>query len=133
VQSNFMEGIVQTIAAACGPAGVLFVDDLHWADAATLGLLSYMARRNKGRPLFVLVTWRIEEVQTGHPLRGLLAEAERAGVAGRLVLSRLTSASIAELVGAPHAERACPCLSTRRRRWLASQRGCPSTSSNISK
>jgi len=81
------------------PPGVLFLDDLHWADDASLSLLTYLVRRLDDKPLYVLLTWRAEEVPEGHRLRELLAEIRRSGVATALTLERLSPASVEELVG----------------------------------
>ncbi|MFQ5813568.1 MAG: AAA family ATPase, partial [Anaerolineae bacterium] len=99
-QSRFFEGISQVLLAVCGgpPPGVLFFDDLHWADAASLDLLTYLVRRLRGRPLCILVTWRSGQVSAGHRLRHLLAEAQRAGTATLLPLSRLSLSAVMELV-----------------------------------
>jgi len=35
---------------------VLFLDDLHWADASTIDMLAYVARRVPSNPVLVVVT-----------------------------------------------------------------------------
>ena len=100
-RSRFYEGVIRALLAVLGgpPPGVLFLDDLQWADEASLDLLTYLVRRLDDRPLLVLVTWRPEEVPEGHRLRGLLAEARRSGGTAVLGLGRLDPASVRELVG----------------------------------
>jgi DNA-binding SARP family transcriptional activator len=101
-QSRFFEGIVHVLLAVCGgpSPGVLFIDDVHWADASSLDLLAYLVRRPRpGRRLCVVLTWRDELVQPDHDLRGLLTEAQRARKATVLRLSRLDRAAVEELVG----------------------------------
>ncbi|MBI3977827.1 MAG: AAA family ATPase [Chloroflexi bacterium] len=99
-QTRFFEGISQVLLAVSeGTApGVLFVDDLHWADAASLDLLTYLVRRLHGRPLCILATWRSELVPAGHRLRTLLSDAQRARMATVLSLPRLSESAVAELV-----------------------------------
>ena len=98
--SRFYEGVIRALLAVLAgpPPGVLSLDDLHWADEASLDLLTYLVRRLDDKPLLVLVTWRPEEVPEGHRLRGLLAEARRSGKATVLGLGRLDPASVRELV-----------------------------------
>ena len=80
--------------------GVLFLDDVQWADDASLDLLTYIVRRMRGQPLLVLVTWRGKDVGSGHRLRRLLAEAERNAYGELLHLTRLPGPIlIRELVG----------------------------------
>jgi predicted ATPase len=99
-QSRFFEGISQVLLAVCDGTtpGILFFDDLHWADTASLDLLAYLVRRLRGKPLYVLVAWRSEQVPVTHRLRALLAEARRAGMATLLPLPRLSRSAIVELV-----------------------------------
>ncbi len=101
-QSRFFEGVSQVLLALSGgdPPGLLFFDDLHWADEASLSLLAYLVRRLQGRPLCILVTWRDDRVPVGHRLHNLLAEAQRAGVATHLSLSRLSQPEVMALVKA---------------------------------
>jgi DNA-binding SARP family transcriptional activator/Tfp pilus assembly protein PilF len=100
-RTRFFEGVVRGLLAVLGgpPPGVLFLDDLHWADDASLDLLTYLARRLDDKPLYVLVTWRGEEIAEGHRLRELLAEVRRSGAATVLALGRLDPAAVEEMVG----------------------------------
>ena len=103
-QSRFFEGLTRVLLAVCGgpSPGILFIDDVHWADTSSLDLLAYLVRR-LGRPgwrLCVVLTWRGEEVPADHRLRGLLTEVQRAGVATVIRLPRLDQGAVQELVGA---------------------------------
>ncbi|MGE5262443.1 MAG: ATP-binding protein [Acidobacteriota bacterium] len=100
--SRFFEGISQVLMAILSSRmpGVLFIDDLQWADVASLDLLTYLIQRLRGRPLFVLCTGRGEEIPAGHRLHQMLVEAQRGGLATRMVLSRLDASAVMELANA---------------------------------
>lgn len=99
---RFFEAVAELLFAACaGPApGVIFVDDVHWADSASLDLLAFVARRLSGRGALLLLSWRDEEVPADHQLRALLAEQRRAGRAELLALAPLDPAAVAALARA---------------------------------
>lgn len=116
-QAHFFEGMAQVLSALVGGLrpGLVTVDDLHWADAATVDLLAYLIRRLRGRPLFLVATWRAEEAPAGHPLRLLLAEALRAGLGTHLTLDRLGRADVEALSTAVNpAGRALPAATVER-------------------
>ena len=100
-RSRFFGEVVRVLLTVLDgpPPGVLFLDDLHWADDASLSLLTYLVRRLDDKPICVLLTWRVEEVHERHRLRELLAEARRSGRATTLTLQRLSPASVEDLVG----------------------------------
>jgi predicted ATPase/DNA-binding SARP family transcriptional activator len=100
-RSRFFAEVVRVLQAILNgpPPGVLFLDDLHWADDASLGLLNYLIRRLDDKPLCVLLTRRMEGVPEGTRLRELLAGARRSGTATVLTLERLSPESVEELVG----------------------------------
>ncbi len=112
-RSRFFGEVVRVLLKVLDgpPPGVLFLDDLHWADDASLSLLTYLVRRLDDKPLYVLLTWRAEEVHEVQRLRELLAEARRSGRATTLTLQRLDRASVEELVG--HAVPGAGMLGTR--------------------
>ncbi|MDX3112336.1 AAA family ATPase [Streptomyces scabiei] len=69
---------------------VLVLEDLHWADASTRHLLSYLLRTLRTGRLVVLATYRADDIHRRHPLRPLLAELDRLRTVRRLELARLT-------------------------------------------
>lgn len=102
-QTRFFEGVTRTLLATCGAEpgtspGILFLDDLQWADDASLDLLAYLTRRRHSQSLLVLAAWREEEVPEDHRLRALIDETRRAGAASILPLERLERADVEELV-----------------------------------
>jgi len=61
---------------------VLVLDDLQWADSASINLLFHLGRRLKRRRLMILGAYRPEEVAIGrgdkpHPLEKLITESKR--------------------------------------------------------
>jgi PAS domain S-box-containing protein len=78
---------------------VLFVDDLQWADAHTLGLLEHLAREHSDGEMLLVLAYRDDEVDALHPLHRLLAQLREAGT--RLIdigLGPLSAASVEALV-----------------------------------
>ncbi len=101
-QVRFYEAVCELLLHALGGSahGAVFVDDAHWADEASLGLLVFLAHRLAGRPLLLLVSWRPEAVASDHPIGRLLADARRDRSARVLALGRLSVADVTALVGA---------------------------------
>ena len=61
---------------------ILILDDLHWADSASISLLFHLGRRIGDRRILILGTYRAAEVAFGrdgnrHPLDKVLAEFKR--------------------------------------------------------
>ena len=83
-----------------GPT-VLVVEDLHWADSATLDLLRHVGRRVDDLPAMLLLTYRADEIGREHPLQGVLGNLGGRAVR-RLPLGRLSAGAVAELAtGSP--------------------------------
>ncbi len=73
---------------------VVVVEDLHWADPATLDVVRFLARMLRSCRLLVVVSYRSDDVGRGHPLRAALAELERNRRVSRILLERLDSAQV---------------------------------------
>lgn len=74
---------------------LLILEDLHWADAATLALLKTLAGTLRGSHLTLVMTYRSDDVGRGHPLRPVLAEFERNRTVISLLVERLALADVA--------------------------------------
>ena len=85
-----------------GPAGtatIAVMEDVHWADEATIDLLSYLGRRISRRPALVLVTYRDNEVPEDHPFRLVLGDLATQRGTRRMQLSPLTVDAVRALAG----------------------------------
>jgi hypothetical protein len=76
---------------------VLVIEDVHWADDATLDALRYLIRRIGSLPAVLVLTYRDDELSHEHALTGLLAQAARSEDVRRLPLRRLTADAVRQL------------------------------------
>lgn len=79
---------------------IMIVEDLHWADDASLELFAYLARRIRHKPVLLIGTYRSDEVDRRHPLRPTLGELANARVTRELTLPRLGAAATLEILRA---------------------------------
>jgi DNA-binding CsgD family transcriptional regulator len=100
-------------AAAQRPLA-LFLDDMQWADAATLDLLPALARALDAEPVLLLVAYRSDDVPREHPLRRLRSELRRDHRLHELALASFDRAATAMLLetvlGAPASPSLCEAL-----------------------
>ncbi len=71
-------------------ATVLVLEDVHWADEATLDVLKLLARRAQTVPALVLVSYRDDELDRAHPLRVVVGRARAAQGTRRVKLMPLS-------------------------------------------
>ncbi|MBA3428110.1 MAG: AAA family ATPase [Actinobacteria bacterium] len=76
--------------------GLVVLDDLHWADDATLDLLRVVGRRLRDLSILVIGTYRDDEVGGSHPLRLALGDLP-AGVVTELRLPPLSADAVGAL------------------------------------
>jgi transposase-like protein len=77
---------------------VLVLDDLHWADGATLGLLTHLAREIGRARILVCGTYRDTDLDRRHPLAQALADLGREDLFSRISLRGLSLAETDEYV-----------------------------------
>jgi DNA-binding CsgD family transcriptional regulator/tetratricopeptide (TPR) repeat protein len=78
---------------------VAVIEDVHWADEATIDLLSFLGRRLGRVPALLLATYRDDEVADDHPLRIVLGDLATQRATRRMRLPPLTAEAVRELVG----------------------------------
>lgn len=82
------------------PPTVLVLEDVHWADEATLDMLGVLARRVGSVPVLLVASYRDEELDRSHPLRLVLGELAAAPGLVRIVLAPLSRDAVAALASA---------------------------------
>jgi class 3 adenylate cyclase/tetratricopeptide (TPR) repeat protein len=93
----------QAVAAALirelavrGPT-VLVLEDLHWADEATLDVIALLGRKIETVPALAVLTYRDDELDRRHPLRIVLGAFARARALRRVDLAPLSRDALARL------------------------------------
>ena len=79
---------------------VFIVDDLHWADSATLLMLEFLVRETADSRMLVLGTYRDAVVTSGHPLSQTLGNLVRERHYRRIQMGGLTQREVGEFVEA---------------------------------
>ncbi|MBI2863023.1 MAG: DUF2791 family P-loop domain-containing protein [Chloroflexi bacterium] len=77
---------------------VLFIDDLHWTDPASLDLLHYLARGLAGERALLLTTYSAEAMDTSRNLRKMVEWLVQAGMAEEIAVPRLNPEAVGSLV-----------------------------------
>jgi DNA-binding CsgD family transcriptional regulator/tetratricopeptide (TPR) repeat protein len=80
---------------------ILVLEDLHWADEATLDVLRLLGRRIESFPALVVATYRDDELERDHPLRIVLGELITNAGVRRLMIAPLSRVAVAKLAE-PH-------------------------------
>jgi predicted ATPase len=77
---------------------VLVLDDLHWADKATIAMLRHVARNNASKAVLLLGAYRDVELDRQHPLAAALADLRRETAFERIPLKGLAAGEVGELL-----------------------------------
>ena len=80
-----------------GPLPVVVIEDVHWADEATLDLLGFLARRIREIAVLLIVSYRNDELADTHPLRIALGHLAVQRCARRLPLAPLSAQAVRKL------------------------------------
>lgn len=89
----------QAELSASAAFSVVVMEDVHWADEATIDLLSFLGRRLGRMPALLLVTYRDDELGEDHPLRVVLGDLATQRATRRMRLPALSVAAVRALVG----------------------------------
>jgi DNA-binding CsgD family transcriptional regulator/tetratricopeptide (TPR) repeat protein len=92
---QFFSEVLQRLTGA-GQATLLVVEDIHWADDATLDLVRFLGRRISGTDLLLIVTARNDAAEGQRRLRRALAEVPAAAVV-RMEVPLLSEGAVSRL------------------------------------
>jgi DNA-binding CsgD family transcriptional regulator len=77
---------------------LLVIEDLHWADASTRHLVTFLARMLHRERVAIIGTYRTDDLDRRHPLRGVIAELLRLPMVALVELGPLPAAALAEIL-----------------------------------
>ena len=96
------EDLFRALLGQIGASGVLdvvVVEDIHWADEATLDLLRYLSRRLRDVAVLLIATYRDDGLAAGDPLRVTLGDLASQRCTRRIGLMPLSPEAVRRLAG----------------------------------
>lgn len=91
--AKFVEGITHNDKPL-----VLFLDDVQWADYSSLQLVEKLVLDNHLQRLFVICSYRQNEIHEGHPLFASIARIEKSREVTRIHLKPLNEEDVQSLI-----------------------------------
>jgi DNA-binding CsgD family transcriptional regulator/tetratricopeptide (TPR) repeat protein len=89
-----------------GTLHVVVIEDLHWADEATIDLLCFLGRRVRNAAMLLIGTYRDDDAETSDLLRLALGELARQRSTRRIVLAPLSADAVSVLAAGSGLETA---------------------------
>jgi DNA-binding CsgD family transcriptional regulator/tetratricopeptide (TPR) repeat protein len=91
--------VAAALLAELGSAGtaVVVLEDVHWADEASLDVIRLLARRIEAVPALLVLSYRDDELDRSHPLRLVLGDLSGGGRVARVELVGLSHAAVVTL------------------------------------
>jgi DNA-binding CsgD family transcriptional regulator len=80
-----------------GHRWIWVIEDIHWADGATLDLLRFLSRRIASLPLLLVASYRDDEISDRHPLAVALGDLATCAALTRIGLQPLSRDAVAQL------------------------------------
>ncbi len=97
----FFEGVTQFVRNISDETPLLFLlDDLQWADTASLRLIAYLARQVPSHRLLLILSFRDSDVGENEPLRGTLSELRKDHLLSDVAIRRMAAEPSQRLVSA---------------------------------
>jgi tetratricopeptide (TPR) repeat protein/predicted Ser/Thr protein kinase len=96
-KDRMMREMGDALAALAAAAPVLLLlEDLHWADPATVDLLRHLCQRLDSRRILIVGTFRLADIEArDHPLKTYRLEMQAHGLCEEIALSQLSESDVA--------------------------------------
>jgi hypothetical protein len=73
---------------------VVVLEDMHWADEATLDVLRLLSRRLEQAAVLLVVSYRDDQLGRSHPLRIVLGDLPSGGLVSRVAVGALSRQAV---------------------------------------
>jgi DNA-binding NarL/FixJ family response regulator len=105
-RQQMLGGVLGLLAELAAAAPVLLVlEDLHWADASTRDLVTFLSRMLHRERVALIGSYRSDDLHRRHPLRPVIAELQRLPSVITVDLAPLDPSALAEHLTAAAPER----------------------------
>ena len=94
-RSIIFGALIRKLSASTKPVILLF-EDIHWADEATIDLIKFLARRIHQYKCLFLLTYRDNEIPSGHPLATIFGELPPDNFS-KILIDRFSKATVDQL------------------------------------
>ena len=79
---------------------MIVIDDAHWGDSGSLSMLRHLARRTRNQRILLVATYREVDLDVARPFHEILLDINKARLATRLKLERMTKEQTRDLLAA---------------------------------
>jgi len=97
-REDLFRALLRQVSEPC-TLSVLVVEDIHWADEATVDLLRFLGRRLRDDPVLLIATYRDDGLAAGDPLRVALGDLATQRSTRRVGLAPLSAEAVRILAG----------------------------------
>jgi DNA-binding CsgD family transcriptional regulator/tetratricopeptide (TPR) repeat protein len=94
-RATLFESFIGELQQSVRPT-LLVIEDVHWADDATLDLVKFLGRRIDRVPCLLVISYRSDEIGVDHALRRMIGDLPSANVS-HIELARLSPEGVAAL------------------------------------
>lgn len=107
-QATFYESMEEVKKIASEQGLVIFLDDVQWADKASLELFHYMSSNLRDSPVLFIAAYRPEEISGGHTLKEIKRRMSRERLFREIELDPLTKEDTKEIIQRVIGKRSVP-------------------------
>jgi predicted ATPase len=94
-RSELFSMFIHELETQNGPT-LIVIEDIHWADEATLDFIKFFVRRITRLRCLLLLTYRDDEIHSAHPLRNVLGQLSPDSIS-RMQLTPLSKEAVEKM------------------------------------
>ena len=105
-REDLFGALLRQVSTSQPVPNVIVIEDVHWADEATIDLLRFLGRRLRGAAVLLIVTYRDDGLAAGDPLRVAIGDLASLSSTRRVSLPPLSADAVRVLAGGTELEAA---------------------------
>jgi DNA-binding CsgD family transcriptional regulator len=98
-REDLFGALLRQLSVPRAALNAIVIEDVHWADEATIDLLRFLGRRLRDAPVLLIMTYRDDGLAAGDPLRVAVGDLASLRSTRRVSLPPLSAAAVRALAG----------------------------------